>query len=54
MTDTSGYLTTHVLDTARGVPAGGISIDLYRLEGERAPEDRPRGHERATAARIRR
>lgn len=27
----SGYLTTHVLDTARGVPAQGIKIELYRL-----------------------
>jgi len=26
-----GYLTTHVLDTARGMPAEGISIALYRL-----------------------
>ena len=26
-----GYLTTHVLDTARGVPAAGLRIDLYRL-----------------------
>ena len=34
MTEASGYLTTHVLDTARGVPARGISIDLYRLDGE--------------------
>ncbi|PVA06590.1 hydroxyisourate hydrolase [Thalassorhabdomicrobium marinisediminis] len=31
----SGYLTTHVLDTARGVPAQGIKIELYRLDGER-------------------
>ncbi len=31
-----GFLTTHVLDTARGVPAAGLRIDLYRLEaGER-------------------
>ena len=30
----SGYLTTHVLDTARGCPAEGISIDLYRITGE--------------------
>lgn len=30
-----GYLTTHVLDTARGCPAAGISVALYRLEGER-------------------
>lgn len=27
----SGYLTTHVLDTARGCPAEGIAITLYRL-----------------------
>ena len=30
----SGYLTTHVLDTARGCPAAGMTIALYRLEGE--------------------
>ena len=30
----TGYLTTHVLDTARGCPAAGLKIDLYRLEGE--------------------
>ncbi|MDI3338440.1 hydroxyisourate hydrolase [Defluviimonas aestuarii] len=29
-----GYLTTHVLDTARGVPAEGIAITLFRLSGE--------------------
>jgi len=29
----SGYLTTHVLDTARGRPAQGLHIDLYRIEG---------------------
>ncbi len=28
-----GYLTTHVLDTARGQPAGGLEISLYRIEG---------------------
>ena len=26
-----GYLTTHVLDTARGVPAAGMEVVLYRL-----------------------
>ncbi len=31
----AGYLTTHVLDTARGLPADGISIALYRLSGDR-------------------
>lgn len=30
----AGYLTTHVLDTARGCPAGGLRIDLYKVEGE--------------------
>lgn len=29
-----GYLTTHVLDTARGCPAAGMAIDLYRLEAD--------------------
>ena len=29
----SGYLTTHVLDTARGCPAEGIKIALYRVSG---------------------
>lgn len=29
----SGYLTTHILDTARGCPAEGIRITLYRLSG---------------------
>jgi 5-hydroxyisourate hydrolase len=31
----SGRLTTHVLDTAHGCPAGGIAIELARLEGGR-------------------
>ena len=29
----NGYLTTHVLDTARGLPADGITISLYLLSG---------------------
>ena len=28
-----GFLTTHVLDTARGVPAEGVRIALYRVSG---------------------
>lgn len=28
-----GYLTTHVLDTARGAPASGLKITLYLVEG---------------------
>ncbi|MEM8537865.1 MAG: hydroxyisourate hydrolase [Pseudomonadota bacterium] len=27
----SGFLTTHVLDTAAGVPAAGMQVDLFRL-----------------------
>lgn len=30
----SEYLTTHVLDTARGCPAAGLLIDLYRVEAQ--------------------
>ena len=30
----SGYLTTHVLDTALGRPAEGLEIELFRLDGE--------------------
>lgn len=29
-----GYLTTHVLDAARGCPAAGMTIELYRIDGE--------------------
>jgi 5-hydroxyisourate hydrolase len=31
----AGYLTTHVLDTARGCPAKGLEIELFRIEGDR-------------------
>ncbi|MGB0694871.1 MAG: hydroxyisourate hydrolase [Rhodospirillaceae bacterium] len=34
MSGKQGYLTTHVLDTARGLPAEGLSITLYRLRGD--------------------
>ena len=30
----SGYLTTHVLDTAKGCPAEAIKVDLFRIEGD--------------------
>ncbi|ASM74575.1 MULTISPECIES: hydroxyisourate hydrolase [Roseobacteraceae] len=30
----NGYLTTHVLDTARGCPAAGLRIDLFRITGD--------------------
>lgn len=33
----AGFLTTHVLDTARGCPAEGVRIVLYRL-GASMPE----------------
>jgi 5-hydroxyisourate hydrolase len=28
----AGRLTTHVLDTAQGCPAGGLTIELWRLD----------------------
>lgn len=30
----AGFLTTHVLDTARGCPAAGMEIELFRLDGD--------------------
>ena len=33
-----GWLSTHVLDTARGCPAAGLKIALYRIEGTRRHE----------------
>jgi 5-hydroxyisourate hydrolase len=30
-----GRLTTHVLDTARGVPAAGMTVELYALDDGR-------------------
>ena len=30
----SGWLSTHVLDTARGVPAAGLRVDLFKLEAD--------------------
>lgn len=31
----AGWLSTHVLDAARGVPAAGMDVELWRIEGER-------------------
>jgi len=30
-----GQLTTHILDTANGIPAAGVDIRLFALSGER-------------------
>ncbi len=30
----SGRLTTHVLDTAHGCPAAGLTVELWRLTGD--------------------
>lgn len=35
----AGYLTTHVLDTARGRPAQGLRIALFRLGPDGAREE---------------
>lgn len=29
----AGFLTTHVLDTARGCPAAGMTLELFRIDG---------------------
>lgn len=34
MPATTGSLTTHVLDTVKGVPAAGVSIELYEVSSE--------------------
>lgn len=31
----TGFLTTHVLDTAGGVPAAGMQVDLFRLTADK-------------------
>ena len=33
-----GYLTTHVLDPARGTPAEGMEVVLYRRDGDNRTE----------------
>jgi len=34
MSGDTGFLTTHVLDTATGRPAAGMTVTLYRLDGQ--------------------
>ena len=33
MTSGTGFLTTHILDTANGCPAANVKIELFRLAG---------------------
>ncbi|WP_431603356.1 hydroxyisourate hydrolase [Alicyclobacillus mali (ex Roth et al. 2021)] len=33
----SGCITTHILDLAQGLPAGGIEVELWRLVPQREP-----------------
>ncbi len=33
MNQTTGYLSTHVLDTVRGSPAAGVELSLYSISG---------------------
>ncbi|NND17977.1 MAG: hydroxyisourate hydrolase [Silicimonas sp.] len=42
----AGWLSTHVLDTARGCPAAGLKLDLYRI----ALDAREHLHEAVTNA----
>ncbi len=34
MDNSAGFLTTHILDTAKGIPAARVKIELFRLVGE--------------------
>ena len=40
MTSFGGYVTTHVLDTAKGRPAAGLKVDVYRLSTANGQEAR--------------
>ncbi len=33
MNQTTGYLSTHVLDTVQGSPAAGVEVSLYSISG---------------------
>jgi 5-hydroxyisourate hydrolase len=44
----TGYLTTHILDTANGVPAAGVRIELFR-RNERLAEMTTNGDGRTDA-----
>lgn len=35
MSRPNGFLTTHILDTAKGCPASGVEINLYRIMGDK-------------------
>lgn len=50
----AGYLTTHVLDTAQGIPAAGMRVELWRVDAtgnraERLAEARTNGDGRVDA-----
>ena len=34
MSNFIGFVTTHILDTAKGCPAEGVKIEVYRLEDQ--------------------
>ena len=34
MSEYEGFLTTHILDTAKGCPAKDVRIEIFRLEGQ--------------------
>ena len=42
----TGRLTTHVLDTASGLPAAGLKIDLYRISGDSPRASQGSRHQR--------
>lgn len=48
MAPTGGYVTTHVLDTAKGCPAAGLKIEVFRLTAADGQETRQHVRETMT------
>ncbi|MFH5776253.1 hydroxyisourate hydrolase [Paracoccus sp. NGMCC 1.201697] len=49
----TGFLTTHVLDTANGAPAQGMRIELFRLDsGRRLIKETVTNHDGRTDSQI--
>jgi 5-hydroxyisourate hydrolase len=50
MSISSGRITTHVLDTSKGVPAAGVQIELYVLKRDGEQESKTKVAESVTNA----
>lgn len=50
MSISGGRITTHVLDTSKGVPAAGVRIELYTLKRDGEQESKIKVAESVTNA----